>query len=182
MTVSIIVAVSENHVIGFQNKMPWHLPAELKYFKELTMGVPIIMGRKTFEANGGVLPGRLNIVITRQQNYSPEGVVVYGSLDEALKACADYQNIFIIGGSEVYKEALSRKLVDIVYLTRVHATVEGDAFFQPLQLADWERVSQRPVAADAKNVYAYTLETYIFKPNLRANVPLQAARKPAMQY
>ena len=160
MIVSIIVAASENNVIGRDNQLPWHLPADLKYFKQTTMGKPIIMGRKTFESVGRPLPGRPNIVITRQAGYSREGITVTDSVPAALAVARTFntEEVFITGGSEIFAQALPL-LVQRVYLTRVHAEVEGDAFF-PALLGDWELVSSDPHPVDEKHAYAYTFEVW----------------------
>lgn len=160
MLVSIIVAASENNVIGRDNQLPWHLPADLKYFKQTTMGKPVIMGRKTFESVGRPLPGRPNIVVTRQAGYSREGIIVTDSVPAAMAAARTFETeeVFITGGSEIFAQALPL-LVQRVYLTRVHAEVEGDAFF-PALLGEWELVSSDPHPADEKHAYAYTFEVW----------------------
>ncbi|MBI3318945.1 MAG: dihydrofolate reductase [Candidatus Omnitrophica bacterium] len=139
MTVSLIVAVSRNGVIGNEGKLPWRLPADLKRFKQLTMGHPIIMGRKTFESIGKPLPGRTNIVITRQKNLQACGALVAHSLEEALRLCEKEQEAFVIGGASIYPEALGQ--ADRIYLTEVHADFEGDARFQ-LDRAGWKEASR----------------------------------------
>lgn len=133
-TISLIVAVADNNVIGMNNKMPWHIPEDFKHFKEITMGKPCIMGRKTYESIldqlGKPLPGRTSIVVSRS-GYEHEGAVSASSLEEAInKASAeDSDEVMIIGGAQIYKEALNKNLADRVYLTRVHQEPEGDAFF-----------------------------------------------------
>jgi dihydrofolate reductase len=161
MIVSVIVAASENNVIGRNNQLPWHLPADLKYFKQTTMGKPIIMGRKTFESVGRPLPGRPNIVITRQADYSREGLIVTASVQEALNAAKAFniEEVFITGGSEIIAQALP-SLVQRLYLTRVHANVEGDAFFPVLKKEQWKLVSSKPHPADEKHAYAFTFEVW----------------------
>ena len=161
MIVSVIVAASENNVIGRNNQLPWNLPADLKYFKQTTMGKPIIMGRKTFESLGRPLPGRPNIVITRQADYSREGLIVTASLQEALNAAKAFDSgeVFITGGSEIFAQALPI-LVQRVYLTRVHAHVEGDAFFPVLPKEQWKLASSDPHPADEKHAYAFTFEVW----------------------
>ena len=127
--ISIIAAASENNVIGNENKLLWHLPADLKFFKSTTSGHPMIMGRKTFESIGKPLPGRATIIITRQDDYKPDGVIVVHSLKEALKEAEKIdEEVFIVGGGEIYKQAMF--LVDRIYLTRVFATYNGDTHFQ----------------------------------------------------
>ena len=133
MTLSILVAVSSNGAIGKDNRLPWKISADLKRFKKLTMGHPIIMGRKTWDSIGRPLPGRANIVITRDRKLSAEGAIVVHSLEEALAAAArsdGSDEVFVIGGEQIYQMALSR--ADRVYLTRVHIPIEGDAFFPEL--------------------------------------------------
>jgi dihydrofolate reductase len=161
MIVSVIVAASENNVIGRDNQLPWHLPVDLKYFKQTTMGKPIIMGRKTFESVGRPLPGRPNIVITRQADYSREGLIVTASIQEALEAAKAFNTdeVFITGGSEIIAQALP-SLVQRVYLTRVHADVEGDAFFPVIAKEHWKLVSSKPHPADEKHAYALTFEVW----------------------
>jgi dihydrofolate reductase len=128
MIISFIAAVSENNVIGKAGKLPWHLPADMQYFKNTTWALPVIMGRKTFESFPRALQGRTNIVITRQAGYSAENMVVAGNVEEAIeKAVAlKTEEIFIIGGGEIYKQAWD--VADRLYITRVHTVVEGDAF------------------------------------------------------
>lgn len=161
MLVSVIVAASENNVIGRENQLPWHLPADLKYFKQTTMGKPVIMGRKTFESVGRPLPGRPNIVITRQPDYSREGIIVTASLEAALEAARTFNTgeVFVTGGSEIFKQALPL-LVQRVYLTRVHADVEGDAYFPVLSPEQWKLVSSDAHPADEKHAYAFTFEVW----------------------
>jgi dihydrofolate reductase len=128
MKISLIAALSENRVIGRENRLPWSLPEDLQRFRELTTGHPVILGRKTYESIGRVLPKRQNIIITRNRDYRISGAEVVGSLDEAIaRADASSGEIFIIGGAEIYQQALPR--ADRLYLTLVHAEVEGDAFF-----------------------------------------------------
>jgi len=126
--IALVVAMAENNVIGKNNQLIWHLPADLKHFKNLTTGHPIIMGRKTFESIGKPLPSRTNIVITRQEDFKPEGVLVAHSLNEGLMLAQQLDaNIFVIGGAEIYKQAMF--LADTIYLTEVHHEFEGDTFF-----------------------------------------------------
>lgn len=141
MRICIIVAAAENGIIGANGKMPWHIPEDLKRFKRLTMGHPIIMGRKTWESIGRALPGRLNIVITRQESYQATGARVVGSLHAALDAAheAGASQAFVIGGGEIYREALP--LCERIELTRVHGSFEGDASFPPLGPA-WREVAR----------------------------------------
>ena len=148
MRLSLIVAVAQNGVIGRNNELPWYLPEDLKYFKKMTIGKPIIMGRKTFESIGKPLPGRTNIVVTRQENWSAPGVLVVQSVEQALAIGTQFRNeqeqlaeeIMVIGGAEIYRHALS--IADRVYLTKIHIDVEGDAFFPELSLDDWQKMSE----------------------------------------
>jgi dihydrofolate reductase len=141
MKVSLIVAAAANNVIGCDNKLPWHLPQDLKYFKSRTLGKPIIMGRKTYESIGRPLPGRPNIVVTRNRSWVAPGISAVTSLEEALTLAAhlvkglDIQEVMIIGGAEIYRAALP--LADRVYLTRIDIPFEGDAWFPELDPADW---------------------------------------------
>ena len=152
MRISIIAAMASNRVIGRDGKMPWHLPAELRHFKQLTLGKPIVMGRKTFESIGRVLPGRRNIVITRERGWQFQGVDVMHNIDDALEAAGNAQEIVIIGGAELYRQMLYR--VQRLYLTLIDADIEGDTYFPPFNWEEWQRVdkSYRPV--DEKNAYA----------------------------
>ena len=156
-TISLIYAVSENHVIGKNNKMPWHMPADYKHFKEITMHHPIIMGSRTFASIGRPLPGRQNIVLTRDLDFKAEGVDVAYSLDEAI-AKADDDEIFVIGGAQVFESALP--LANKVYETRIHAIVEGDTRFDP-DLSHWLEEGNQAHKADSKNPYDYTFVTYV---------------------
>ncbi len=145
MQLAIIVAAATNGAIGIDNKLPWHLPEDLQYFKRTTMGKPIIMGRKTFDSIGKPLPGRANIVVTRQTDWSHSGVSVAGSLDEALAIASSQvsdtsvNEAMLIGGAELYRHALA--LTDRIYLTKVHTTVDGDAFFPAIDESQWVQVS-----------------------------------------
>lgn len=129
MTVSIIAAIDEKRGLGKNNKMAWNIPGELKRFKEITMSHPIIMGRKTFESIGRVLPGRQNIVITRNTSYKVDGATVVDSIEKALRQAQDSDEIFIIGGGQIFKEALEKKLVDKLYLTIIEGSFDADTFF-----------------------------------------------------
>jgi dihydrofolate reductase len=162
MHLSIIVAVSENGVIGRDGGLPWHLSADLQRFKRLTMGHTIVMGRRTWESIGRVLPGRTMIVVSRQAGYEVplEGVRVANSLESALQiaAAAGEDEIFIVGGAELYREALPQ--ADRLYLTRVHAQVAGDTQFPAYNQSQWQLVSTEQFVADAKNEYPFSLEVY----------------------
>lgn len=162
MRLSIIVAAAENGVIGRDNALPWHLPGDLAHFRRITMGKPIVMGRKTFESIGRPLPGRTNIVITRDPGWRREGVHAVGSLEQALAlaediaAAAGAQELMVIGGAEIYAAALP--LASRIYLTEVHAALEGDAFLPELDRAAWCEVSrQRQQAAEAGHDYSFVV-------------------------
>lgn len=131
----LIVACARNGVIGKEGKLPWHLPEDLKHFKETTLGKPVIMGRKTWESLPRALPGRLNIVITRQSGYVAEGATVVASIDEALEAVKAYEDAFIIGGAEIYRQAMDR--VKVAHITLVEIDIDGDAYFDGFNEADW---------------------------------------------
>ncbi|MEH6627485.1 MAG: dihydrofolate reductase [Motiliproteus sp.] len=160
MKLALIVAQSENRVIGRNNKLPWHLPEDLKYFKSVTMGKAIIMGRKTYDSIGRPLPGRTNIVVTRDTEYFVEGVEVVHSLEaamdkaEALSLINGNDEALIIGGSELYRQALSK--ADRLYLTQVHHQITGDACFPELDLSEWHQVGREDFTADGCNPYDYS--------------------------
>jgi len=151
--ISLIAAVSQNDVIGNNNQLIWHLPADLQHFKKITMNKPIIMGRKTFEAIGRPLPGRMNIVITRNIYFSYEGVSPASSLEEALEIAGEVEEIMIIGGGEVYAKALP--LASRIYLTRIYQDFEGDTFFPKITSQEWRIVSEEFHQRDEKNPYDY---------------------------
>jgi dihydrofolate reductase len=156
MRISIIVAMTGNRVIGRGGAMPWHLPADLKRFKELTMGSPIIMGRKTFESLPGVLPGRRHIVISRNPDYRPAGVEVVGSLDAALAAASDAAEVFVIGGADIFREALPR--ADRLYATLIDTEMEGDTFFPEFDIREWREVASSVHVPDQANLRAITFK------------------------
>lgn len=161
MTISIIVAVADNNAIGLNNQLLWHISEDLKRFKSLTSGHHIIMGRKTFESIGKPLPNRTNIVISRNPNFKPEGCIVVCSLDEALVIARNEQEVFIIGGGEIYKQVLP--LTDRIYLTRVHGSFPADTFFPELELMDWEVEStQKGKPAESDELH-YTFINYTKK-------------------
>ena len=144
---SLIVAASRNGVIGAGGKLPWRLPADLKRFKAITLGHPILMGRKTFESIGKPLPGRTNIVITRQRGLEACGATVAHSLEEALQICEGQDEVFVIGGAEIYKQALP--LADRIYLTHIDQDFEGDAFFPKLDPAAWKETAREEFPAES---------------------------------
>ena len=150
--------MDRNRLIGCENRLPWHLPADLQHFKRITMGKPILMGRKTWESLGRPLPGRLNIAISRNTTYEAEGAVVVSSLDEAVEAAGEAEEIMIIGGANLYQQALSR--VNRLYLTRVDAAFEGDAWFPKINEDEWELSVVESHEPDDANAYPYRFETY----------------------
>lgn len=158
MSLSIIVAVSDNGVIGFENTLPWRLSSDLKRFKSITMGNSILMGRKTFESLPRLLPGRKTVILTRQPNYQFEGAVVVDSLQTAIEACRDETEAFVIGGAEIYDQAIA--LASKIYLTKVHAEIEGDTFFPTIDWNDWNLLFEEKHAADEKNQYPTTFCVY----------------------
>ncbi len=156
MIISIVVAIAENRAIGKSNQLLWHLPADLKHFKQITSGHTIIMGRKTYDSIGKPLPNRRNIVITRQQ-LQIEGCDVVSSLNEALALCQSEPEVFIIGGAEIYEQALP--LTHRIYLTEVEQTFTGDAFFPELDASSWHEIARESFTADEKNKLPYTFLT-----------------------
>ena len=152
--VSIIVATDERGAIGRDGGLPWRLPDDLRRFKALTMGKPIVMGRKTWDSIGKPLPGRHNIVITRQAGLEVPGVTVVASLDDALLAAGDVPEVCIIGGAEIYRLALPR--ADLIHLTRVQAVVDADTYFPELAAGEWDEVLVEKHAADARHSFAYS--------------------------
>ena len=156
--ISIIVAASTNDVIGVQGELPWRLSADLKHFKELTMGKPVVMGRLTWESIGRPLPGRQNIVITRQANFIAEGADVVATPADALRAAGDVDEVMIIGGGQIYDLFLPK--ASRVYLTRVQAEVAGDATFAALDDSLWQLVRSEPQGADDRNDFAFEFQTY----------------------
>lgn len=155
--IAIIVAVAENGVIGADNGLPWRLPDDLKRFKALSLGKPVVMGRRTFDSIGRPLPGRTNIVVSRQAGLAIEGVIVARSLDDALVAAGAASEIVVIGGAEIFRQALSR--TDTIHLTRVHARVAGDVFFPELDPAKWRETAVEHHAADERHLYAFSFVT-----------------------
>jgi len=156
--ISIIAALAENRVIGVNNTLPWRLPNDLKHFRRLTTGHAIIMGRKNYESIGKPLPERTNIVVTRNRDYRVDGCLIAHSLDEALRLAGDDPEIFVIGGAEIYREALPR--ADRLYLTQVHADVRGDTFFPEIDRNGWKETACERHAADDKHAYAYSFVVF----------------------
>lgn len=159
MKINLIVAVDEKNGIGKDNQLPWHLPADLLHFKKLTTGFPIIMGRKTFDSIGKVLPNRRNIVISRQSNLEIPDAEVTGSLQGALDLCNEEKDIYIIGGAQIFEKALP--LADCIYLTVIQHDFDADTFFPPIDREIWEESSICIHKPDDKNNYSYSFIKYI---------------------
>ncbi|HWB93751.1 MAG TPA: dihydrofolate reductase, partial [Puia sp.] len=163
MIISLIVAASTNNAIGKDNKLLWHLPNDMKFFKNTTWGMPVVMGRKTFEALAGEpLPGRFNFVVTRNKDWRPARgkVQVASDIPSALKLAVDTdcKETFIIGGGEIYRESIS--IADRIYMTRVHAVLDGDTFFPEIDEAQWTLASNLDFPADEKHAYAYSFQLW----------------------
>lgn len=165
-TISIIVAVSENNVIGKDNQLIWHLPADMKYFKEKTTGHCIITGRKNYESipeKFRPLPNRTNIIITRQRDYQAPGAIIVGSIEEAISEAKETgdSEIFIIGGGEIFTQTM--RIADKIYLTKVHQSFEGDTFFPEIKSSQWKEMKRTDFQADEKNKFAYSFLEFIKK-------------------
>jgi dihydrofolate reductase len=156
MTVTIIVAIAENYAIGKNNQLLWHMPADLKHFKQTTSGHTVIMGRKTYDSVGKPLPNRRNIIITRQEITIP-GCEVVKSVEEALELCSNEEEVFIVGGAEIYKLAMPK--TDRIYLTIIHHSFDADTFFPEIDYMEWKEVSREDHPADEKHKYAYSFIT-----------------------
>lgn len=160
MQIALVVAAAENNVIGKDNQLLWRLPNDMKFFKNTTWGLPVIMGRKTFESLGKPLAGRTNIVITRQPDWQAPGAIVVNSLEKALEAAAgtDAKEASVIGGGEIYAQALP--IAQRLYLTRVHTSLEGDTWFPEFSESEWELLSNLDFPADEKHAYAYSFQVW----------------------
>jgi dihydrofolate reductase len=158
---SLIVAASENNAIGKDNQLLWHLPNDLKFFKNTTWGFPIIMGRKTFEAVNKALPGRTNIVVTSKPHWHAMNTITATTIEEAIQkaiAATSSKQIFIIGGGEIYKQSM--EIADIIYMTRVHAQIEGDTYFPLIDESKWALTSNQDFETDEKHAYAYSFQIW----------------------
>jgi len=155
--ISIIAAMAKNRVIGYENRLPWRLPADLQHFKQITMGKPMIMGRKTWESLPGLLPGRPHIVVTRNPDFSAEGAKVVHSLEEGFDAACHAEEIMIVGGANLYAQTLSH--AHRMYLTQIEAEVEGDARFPPYDTDEWRETAREAHRADENNPYDYQFIT-----------------------
>ena len=167
MVISHLVAASENNVIGKHNQIPWHLPNDLKFFKNKSWGMPVIMGRNTYESLDKPLPGRINVVVTTNKDWRREDVTVVHDIPQAIKkACeSDCNELFIIGGGEIFKQTMD--IVNRIYLTRVHTTIDGDVFYPAFdeskpagRTGGWKLISEDPHPADEKHQFAYTFQLW----------------------
>src|SRR3989338_4917032 len=154
MHISLVAAMAKHRVIGLHNRLPWHLPADLAHFKAVTIGKPIIMGRKTFESIGKALPGRRNIIVSRNHHFEASECEVYKSLEAAVAAVSDYEEVCIIGGGEIFRQAL--KIADCMYLTLIHHAFDGDAYFPAWNDAEWKEVERKAYEPDEHNRYRYS--------------------------
>ena len=160
MKLSIIVAFDENRLIGKNNSLPWHLPADLKHFKNITMGHHMIMGRRTYESIGKPLPGRVSVIVTRQKNFMADSCVIFHSLNEAIQYCENQNEVFIIGGAQIFECAMP--LATRLYITQIHHAFEGDTWFPEINITEWKLVLRQDYDADE---------------NLRMNADLEAELK-----
>ena len=158
MNISIIAAADEKGAIGFKGNIPWHLPADFKRFKELTMGHPVIVGQKTFESIGKPLPGRTNIVVSNIPDYQADGCLVAHSFEDAIRLAGNADEVFVIGGGQIYR--LAMPAAQTIYLTRVHGTFEGDVFFPEIDEKEWSVANSEFRAKDEKNPIDITYLTY----------------------
>lgn len=164
MRIAMIWAMAENRVIGINNNLPWHLPNDLKYFKKLTTGKPVIMGRKTYESIGKPLPNRINIVVTRDTDYDAPGIKVVNTVESAIELAdaeclvSGNDEVIIMGGAEIYKACLPK--ADRLYLTQVHAEVKGDAYFPEFDIKEYQEISREDFNADGPNPYDYSFMVF----------------------
>lgn len=158
MKLSLIVAMATNRTIGINKQMPWHLSADLKKFKKITMGQPIIMGRKTFESIGRPLPGRENIIISRDPGYQQQGCLVFNNLDSALQHCAESDEVFVIGGATLYEATLAR--ADRLYITEIQQAFDGDTWFPEINQQQWHEVAREDINDDSSVDFNYSFITY----------------------
>ncbi|MBS4013691.1 MAG: dihydrofolate reductase [Bacteroidetes bacterium] len=160
MTVSIIAAVANNGVIGNKNRLIWHMPADLKFFRKTTLGHIMIMGRKTFESIGKPLPGRKTIIVTKQLDYKVEGCQIAHSYEEALKLSKNEKHVFVVGGAQIYEYALNHKATKNLYLTRIFAAFDGDTFFPEVDCSKWELMERNDFEPDKDNKYPFSFMIY----------------------
>jgi dihydrofolate reductase len=157
--ISGVVAIAENRVMGKNNQLPWHLPADLRHFKNVTMGKPILMGRKTYESIGKPLPGRCNVIITSDETYHAPGCVVATCIDNAFAAVSDSEEICIIGGAGLFQQTLPQ--IQCLYLTIIHHPFDGDTFFPELDWSEWKEIQREDHQPDDSNRYAYSFLTLL---------------------
>ncbi len=157
----LIAAAAENNALGKDNQMIWHLPDDFKRFKQLTTGHYIILGRKTFESFPKPLPNRTHVIITRQKNYKAEGCIIVNSVPEALKTVPENETIFIIGGAEIYNQTIA--IADKIELTRVHTSIDADAFFPEINPEKWQLIEEDFHPKDEKHAFDFTFKTFILK-------------------
>jgi len=150
--------MSENRIIGINNKLPWHLPADLRHFRRLTTGHPVIMGRRNYESIGKPLPDRTNIVVTRNPDYRAAGCLVTHSLDDAMNSAGNDSEIFIIGGAEIYRQAFDR--ANRIFITLIHARIEGDTYFPEFEGPPWREISRERHERDENNPYSFSFLIY----------------------
>ena len=155
MNISIVVAASENNVIGDRGGLPWHLPEDLRRFKEITLGKPIVMGRATWDSIGRALPGRRNLVISRNAGFEPQGGERVGSVEDAVRIAGDRDELMVIGGGQIYEQFLP--LADRIYLTRVRANIEGDTLFPELDFDEWHEASRESFPKNSARDYAFDI-------------------------
>jgi dihydrofolate reductase len=160
MKLTIIAAVANNNVIGMNNQLIWHLPADLKHFKEITMGKTLIMGRKTFESIGKPLPGRKTIIVTRNSDYYAEGCEIASNLKDALCKVKEESEVFVAGGGEIYRQVINLHFTRKMHITRVYANFEGDSYFPEISTEKWELVEREDKPIDEKNPYPFAFLTY----------------------
>lgn len=159
--ITLIAAIADNNAIGAKNSLLWHLPNDFKRFKQITTGHHIIMGRKTFESFPKPLPNRIHVVISRQNDFSPEGCIVVSNLEAALSTCPKNEPLFVIGGGEIYNQFIDK--ADFLDITRVHQEFEGDTFFPKIDMNQWELTSEIHNSKDEKHQYNYSFQTYARK-------------------
>jgi dihydrofolate reductase len=161
MIISLVAAAGNNNVIGSNNKLPWRMPADMKFFMNLTMHHPVIMGRKTYESFGRPLKERKNIIISRDKNLSIAGCEVVHSLDEALRLVKGENEVFIIGGAEIYRQSMA--IANKIYLTRIYHDFEGDSYFPAINDKEWQQTSYLEQKSDEKNPYPFAFLEYVKK-------------------
>ena len=160
MKVSLVVAASDNHMIGKDNQLLWHLPKDMKFFKDTTWAMPVIMGRKTYESIGKPLPNRTTIIVSRNPEYFQEGCLTASSLENAIQIAKNEEVICIVGGEQIYRKALENNLVDALDITLVHDEFDADVFFPEIDLKIWEEISRENFKADEKNKFDYSFIQY----------------------